>query len=252
MSPALEALGLCKSHDGVLIVDHVDLVAVAGQITVIVGPNGAGKTSLFNCLSGVDAADEGTVLHHGQNVTKLSCDALARAGLTRTFQRSSVFPTLTITENLRIAAENQQRHGIMRGLVGLRDPRGWRAARLVSSVLNDLGLASLADVRAGVLPSGTLRLVELARALCSEPNALLLDEPGSGLDDTETEGLHLLLHRLTERNLAVVMVEHDLTLVDETADVVYVMKAGRMVASGPPDEVLGRGDVRAWLFGRTT
>ncbi len=252
MSPALQAHGVSKSHDGALIVDHVDLVAEAGQITVIIGPNGAGKTTLFNCLSGVDPPDAGSVIHLGRDVTSLPSDALARRGLARTFQRSSVFPTLTVAENLRVAAENHHRHGIMRGLVGLRDPHSWRAARLVSSVLNDLGLMSLADVRAAVLPSGTLRLVELGRALCSEPNTLLLDEPASGLDDAETEELHLLLHRLAARDLAVVMVEHDLTLVDDTADVVYVMKLGRMVVSGPPTEVLHRDDVRSWLFGRAT
>jgi branched-chain amino acid transport system ATP-binding protein len=95
-----------------------------------------------------------------------------------------------------------------------------------------------------------LRLVELGRALCCGPNTLLLDEPASGLDDAETEQLHHLLHRLASRDLAIVMVEHDLTLVDETADVVYVMKSGEIVVSGSPAEVLRRDDVRLWLFGR--
>ena len=251
MSPALEARGVSKSYDGVLIVDHVDLVAEVGRITVIIGPNGAGKTTLFNCLSGVDSADAGAVWHRGDEVTGWSSDALARRGLARTFQRSSVFPTLSVADNLRIAAENHRRRGILRGLAGLPDPGGRRAVVVVTAVLADLGLTNVADVRAGVLPSGTLRLVELGRALCGEPDTLLLDEPASGLDDTETEEFHQLLHRLAARDLAVVMVEHDLALVHEAADVVYVMVSGSVAASGPPGEVLGRIDVRSLLFGRT-
>ncbi|CAB4869891.1 unannotated protein [freshwater metagenome] len=249
MSTTLQALGLSKSYNDVLIVDHVDFSAEAGRITVIVGPNGAGKTTLFNCLSGVEPIDAGVVLHRGDDVTGWSPDALSRRGLARTFQRSSVFPTLTVSDNLRVAAENHGRRGILRGVVGMRDPGRRRAVRTVRTVLAELGLSAIADVRAAVLPSGTLRLVELGRALCGQPDTLLLDEPASGLDDAETEEFHQLLHRLAARELAVVMVEHDLELVDETADVVYVMDAGRVVAVGPPGDVLGRSDVQARLFG---
>jgi branched-chain amino acid transport system ATP-binding protein len=252
MSVALDARGVSKSYDSAPTVDHVDLVAEAGRITVLIGPNGAGKTTLFNCLSGVELPDAGTVWHRGDDVTGWSSDALARRGLARTFQRSSVFPTMSVADNLRVAAENHRRIGVLRGLAGLPDPGHRRALAVVRAVLADLGLTAVADVRAGVLSSGTLRLVELGRALCGEPDTLLLDEPASGLDDTETEAFHQLLHRLAARNLAVVMVEHDLSLVHAAADVVHVMVTGRVVASGPPGEVLGRGDVRSLLFGRTT
>jgi branched-chain amino acid transport system ATP-binding protein len=138
----------------------------------------------------------------------------------------------------------------MRGLLGLPDRQARRAFALVQRTLDDLGLSALADVRAAALPSGTLRLVELARALCCEPDTLLLDEPASGLDDAETEALHALLRRLAARRLALVIIEHDLALVHEAADVVYVLAGGRVVTSGAPDDVLGRDDVRSLLLGR--
>jgi branched-chain amino acid transport system ATP-binding protein len=251
MSPMLEALGVSKNYGDRPVVDHVHLVAEAGRIAVIIGPNGAGKTTLFNCLSGVEPLDAGTVWHRGHDVTGWSSDALARRGLARTFQRSSIFPTLSVTDNLRVAAENHRNHGVLRGLAGLPDRNAPRAGAVVREVLADLGLTAVADVRAGVLPSGTLRLVELGRALCGGPDTLLLDEPASGLDGSETEELHKLLHRLAARNLALVMVEHDLELVHQAADIVYVMISGRFVAAGPPAEMLARPDVRLLLFGRT-
>jgi branched-chain amino acid transport system ATP-binding protein len=250
MSPALEARGLSARLDGVLIVDGVDLVAEAGRITVIVGPNGAGKSTLFDCLSGVGRVAAGSVWHRGEEVTDLQFDAKARRGLARTFQRSSLFPTMTVAENLLVAAESHHRRGILRGVIGRAAPQRWRHRAAVRDVLEDLGLSRLADVTAGELPSGTVHLVELARALCTGPDTLLLDEPASGLDDAEAERLHQLLHRLAARDLAVVMIEHDLTLVDETADVVYVMAGGRMVVSGTAGEVLQRPDVSSLLFGR--
>ncbi len=251
-SPALEAHALCKRYNDVVIVDHVDFAAEAGRITVIIGPNGAGKTTLFNCLSGVETIDAGNVRHRGDDVTGWSSDALSRRGLARTFQRSSVFPTLTVADNLCVCAENRTRRGIMRGVIGLSDPASRSSRQTVRRVLAELGLTALADVPAGRLPTGTLRIVEVGRALCANPDTLLLDEPASGLDDAETEKFHQLLHRLAGRDLAVVMVEHDLELVVDTADVVYVMAEGRIVVSGPPSEVLIRADVQTRLFGRPT
>jgi branched-chain amino acid transport system ATP-binding protein len=251
MSPALEARRVSKRIAGISIVDSVDFSAAAERITVIIGSNGAGKTTLFNCLSGVDPPDEGAVVHRGTVVTGWSCDALARRGLARTFQRSSVFATLSVADNLLVSAENRRRDGTLRGLLGAPDRKRWRSSARVRAVLDELGLRAVADVRAAVLPSGTLRLVELGRALCTEPDTLLLDEPASGLDDAETEEFHHVLRRLASRGLAVVMVEHDLELVHRAADLVYVMVAGRIIDCGPPNDVLGRDDVQDVLFGRT-
>ena len=248
MTAALQARGVTKRYGGNTIVDGVDLTVDDGCITVIVGPNGAGKTTLFNCLAGVDPPDSGTVWHRGDDVTGWSPDRLTRHGAARTFQRSSVFPTLSVADNFLVAAENHRRRGLLRGLAGLSDHGTRRARATVTDVLAELGLAALASVRAGVLPSGTLRLVELGRALCAEPDTLLLDEPASGLDDRETDEFHEVLRRLRARKLAVLMVEHDLELVHDAADVVHVMASGRVIASGAPADVFGRDDVRA-VFG---
>jgi branched-chain amino acid transport system ATP-binding protein len=238
VSTALEARAVTRRLGDTVVVDGVDLVAESGRISVIVGPNGAGKTSLFNCLSGVDPPDSGSVVHRGEDVTGWPSDRLARRGLVRTFQHSSIFPTLRVADNLRVAVENHRRRGAWRGLLGLPDRGAERASAVVAGVLEELGLTPLADVLCGALPAGTKRLVELGRALCAQPDTLLLDEPASGLDDDETEHLHQILHRLAGSGIALVMVEHDLGLVQDTADIVHVMKAGRVVASGTPGDIL--------------
>ena len=248
----LEARQLVRGYDGRVVVDHVDISAAAGQITAIIGPNGAGKTTLFNTLAGAERPDRGNVLLDGLDITHLDSDARARLGLARTFQQSTVFGSLTVEENLRVGAENRHHDGTLRGLVGLPDRSSSSATAIVEQALTDVGLRSLRDTPAGSLPTGTLRLVELARALCTQPAALLLDEPASGLDDSETEELHQLLHRLAERGLALLLVEHDLDLVREAADLVYVMAAGRIIVSGPQAEVIGRPDVRAVALGIPT
>jgi len=234
------------------VVDHVDLEAEAGRITVIIGPNGAGKTTLFNALAGAEIPDSGQVLLNGRDVTRLDSDDLARLGVARTFQQSTVFSSLTVAENLRVGAENRARDGMVRGLVGLPDRTRFTSRAKVEDVLTELGLRPLRDVQAASLPTGTLRMVELGRALCTRPNVLLLDEPASGLDDAETEELHQLLHRLADRGLALLLVEHDLDLVREAADVVYVMAAGAILASGRPEEVIRRADVRSVALGIPT
>lgn len=248
----LEARQLVQAYDGRTIVDHADISADAGRITVIIGPNGAGKTTLFNAVAGAEQPDHGHVLLNGSDITHLDSDARARLGLARTFQQSTVFDSLTVEENLRVGAENRRHSGMLRGLVGLSDRDSLSAAAIVERTLTDVGLRSLRHVQAGHLPTGTLRLVEVARALCTQPVALLLDEPASGLDDSETEELHQLLHRLAARGLALLLVEHDLDLVRETADLVYVMAAGRIIASGPPEELITRPDVRAVVLGIPT
>lgn len=248
----LEARQLVRTYDGHTVVDHVDISAAAGQTTVIIGPNGAGKTTLFNMLAGAERPDRGHVLLNGRDITHLDSDARARLGLARTFQQSTIFDSLTVEENLRVGAENRHHDGTLRGLVGLPDRSSSSAAAIVEQALTDVGLRSLRHTQARGLPTGTLRLVELARALCTQPAALLLDEPASGLDDSETEELHQLLHRLAARGLALLLVEHDLDLVREAADLVYVMAAGRIIASGPHEEVIRRPDVRAVALGIPT
>ena len=250
MNALLEVDDVRKHADEIIIVDRVSFVAEAGNVTVVVGPNGAGKTTLFNCLAGFDPPDGGTVLHRGDDVTGWSADALARRGMARTFQRSAVFPTMTVFDNLRVAADHARRRSVVRGLLGIADPERRRRDTVVAEAMAVLNLGGVAGQLAGTLPLGTLRLVEIARALCLSPDMLLLDEPTSGLDDAQVEAFHQLLHGLTSRGLGVLMVEHDLELVQATAHQVIVMVAGRVVAQGTPGEVLSRPDIEATLSGR--
>lgn len=245
----LEGRGLVLSHGGLVAVDHVDVESVPGRITAVIGPNGAGKTSLFDCLSGVQLPEAGAVLLDGVDITARPPDERSRLGVVRTFQRSSVFTTLTVAENLLVGAENRRSQGTLRGLLGLPDTGERRGARIVKDVMAEIGLTALGQTPAGQLPTGTLRMVELARALCAEPVALLLDEPASGLDDREVDAFRRVLARVAGRGLSLLLIEHDIDLVESIADVVYAMVAGRMVAVGPPGEIMSRPDVQTQVLG---
>jgi len=248
----LRAEGLVLRHGGLAAVDHVDLQAQPGLVTAIIGPNGAGKTSLFDCLSGTQRPQGGTVFLGGRPVGHLPADERSRLGLARTFQRSSVFSSLTVAENLMVGAENRRRQGTLRSFLGLPDRGAARATAMVGHVLAQLDIRELRDVVAGELPTGTLRIIELGRALCAEPVALLLDEPASGLDDDEVARFRDLVKTLAGTGLSVLLVEHDIDLVQEVADVVYAMVGGRILASGSPAEVVARGDVRRAVLGMAT
>ena len=220
----LEARGIVRTFGGLVALDGVDLDVPAGQVTALIGPNGAGKSTLFACLAGQLRPDRGRVLMAGVDVTHLAPDARARRGLARTFQRLAIFGSLTVADNVRIAAENTERRR--------RD-----VDEQVATVLDLLGLSSVASTLAATLPTGTLRLVELARALAGQPRVVLLDEPTSGLDDAQADRVPLAVRAMADTGRSVVIVEHDLPLVFAAADVVHVLAQGRIVASGTPVQV---------------
>jgi len=240
----LEAAGVTKRFGGLTAVDDVSITVEPGTVTALIGPNGAGKTTLFQCLTGRERPDAGVVCLGEQDITRLHPDARARLGLGRTFQRLAVFPSMTVEDNLRVGAENRPRLGgvlrvgaLLIGMLGF--PVGDDAAddRRVQEVLDLLGLREVRDAPAGSLSTGTLRLVELGRALCNDPCVLLLDEPASGLDTAETEELQRVLRTIAGEGLGVLLVEHDVDLVFDVADVVYAMAEGRMLTSGRADDV---------------
>ncbi|MGW4022954.1 ABC transporter permease subunit [Streptomyces sp. NPDC005009] len=221
--PVLAARGLRVRYGGFTALDGVDLDVPAGRVIAVVGPNGAGKSTLFHCLAGTLRPARGSVSLGGRDITRLSAHARARLGIARTFQRLAVFPTLTVAENVRVGAERGR----------LRDPGA------VERTLRLLGLDGPMRARpAAGLPTGTLRRVEVARALAAAPRVLLLDEPAAGLDTAEVTALARILGALAAEGTALLVVEHDLDLVAGLADVVHVMTAGRIVASGPPGSVL--------------
>ena len=241
----LEGRGLTRRYGGLTAVDNVDITAEPNRITALIGPNGAGKTTLFACLTGVEQPDTGHVLLDGIDITGLSNDARARRGVGRTFQRLEVFPTMTVADNLLVGAESRRSGSIVRGVLGLAEPARQSDARMVTDVLRLLRLADVAGALAGTLPTGTLRLVELGRALCHDPRVLLLDEPASGLDSQETEELQSVLRGIAAAGVSVLIVEHDVGLVFGVADEVYAMAEGRLIAHGSPAQVRSHPEVRS-------
>jgi branched-chain amino acid transport system ATP-binding protein len=240
----LEGIGITKRFGGLTAVDDVSVIAQPGQVTALIGPNGAGKTTLFQCLTGVDRPDTGSVVLDGRDITDVTPDGRARLGIGRTFQRLAVFATMSVADNLRVGAENRttapapvRLGGLLAGILGFQFTDDKRHQRRIDDVLELLGLTDVRDAVAGTLPTGTLRLVELGRALCHDPTVLLLDEPASGLDTEETANLQRVLRGLAAEGTAILLVEHDVELVFDVADRVYAMAEGRLLAAGTPDEI---------------
>ncbi|WP_262058310.1 ABC transporter permease subunit [Streptomyces sp. STR69] len=221
--PLLTAHALYASYGTFTALNGVDLVVRAGQVTAVVGPNGAGKSTLFHCLAGTLRPVRGRVRLGGRDITRLPAHARTRLGVARTFQQLAVFPSLTVAENVRVGAEQGR----------VAEPAA------VERALRLFGLhGELRSLPAAGLSTGTLRRVELARAFAGSPRVLLLDEPAAGLDTAEVAALTLVLRALAAEGTALLVVEHDLDLVADLADVVHVMAAGRIVAAGPPHRVL--------------
>jgi branched-chain amino acid transport system ATP-binding protein len=240
----LEGIGIVKRFGGLTAVDNVSVETRAGTIAALIGPNGAGKTTLFHCLTGVETPDGGAVHLNGRDITATSSDARARLGVGRTFQRLAIFETMTVAENLRVGAENRTTAhvvrrigGLLAGLLGITIGDQGPHRKRVDEVIDLLGLGDVREARAGTLSTGTLRLVELGRALCHDPQVLLLDEPASGLDTAETQDLQRVLRNVVSTDVAVLLVEHDVDLVFDLADRVYAMAEGELIAAGTPDEV---------------
>ena len=223
----LEARGITVRFGGHVAVNRVDLDVQAGTVAGLIGPNGAGKTTIFNVLTGLQEATGGRVLLGGEDITGLSTHQRARRGIGRTFQRLEVFTSLTVWDNVLVAAEI---HGSHRG-------RRRGHERTVAEVIDRVGLGAVVGARVDSLPTGQCRLVELARALAIEPRVLLLDEPASGLDDGETRHLADLLLALVHDGLAVLMVEHDVPLVMEVCEDITVLDFGSIIARGTPAEI---------------
>jgi branched-chain amino acid transport system ATP-binding protein len=210
------------------------------MVTGLIGPNGAGKTTLFNVVSGLQEPTVGTVSFDGIDVTPLRAVRRARLGIGRTFQRLEVFGSLSVRDNLRVAAEAREAWG---------GKEGDAPDRVADDVLERIRLTSLRNARADALPTGMLRLVELGRALAARPRLLLLDEPSSGLDENETDLLAELLLDLSKEGLAVLLVEHDVELVMKVCSRIHVLDFGRIIAVGTPDEVRADERVRAAYLG---
>jgi len=236
---ALAAEGLSRRFGGLLAVNDVSLTLSAGELHAVIGPNGAGKSTLVNLLAGDLAPSEGRVLLAGTDVTGWPGWRRARAGIGRSFQKTNVMRPLTVQENARLAA--QARAGGW-----LRSARAGEDAALAA--LARVGLAEEAGRVAGTLSHGQLRLLEIAMALATAPNVLLLDEPLAGLGPEESERLAELLRALA-RDHALLLIEHDMDVVFAVADTLTVMVDGRVLERGPPAAIRASAAVREAYLG---
>ena len=230
--PRLEVRGVSVRFGGNVALDDASISADEGRIT-------AGKTTLFNVVTGLLPPTSSEVAIDGSDITRLNPHKRARRGLARTFQRLELFTMLTVRENIRVAADIHRRWSRDK-----EDP-----AERTDAIIGRIGLRAVADVRVTALPTGQGRLVELGRALACKPTVLLLDEPASGQDDSETEQFARLLRELADDGVAVVLVEHDVQLVMAVCDVISVLDFGQIIANGTPAEILSDEAVLAAYLG---
>jgi branched-chain amino acid transport system ATP-binding protein len=250
MATLLDAQRIRKSFSGIVALADASLRVDERERVGLIGPNGAGKTTFFNCVLGIVEPDSGRVLLDGEDVSGQAVHARCRSGIARTFQRIELFPDTTVREHLLIAERVRRGDGgLWKDLLGRGRPRPDEIARC-DEVLGLLGLADLADEPIERLSLGKGRLVEVGRALMTEPRLLLLDEPSSGLDREETAALAQTLRDIQDQQgFGILLVEHDVELVASFTQRCYVLDFGMMIAEGPTVEVMRDDAVRRAYLG---
>ncbi len=232
----LDVRGLSKRFGGLQAVSGVSFGVSEGAIKALIGPNGAGKTTLFNLISGFLTPDTGAVLFHERPIQGLRPYEIARRGIARTFQHIRLFPKMTSIENVMIGRHLHGKTGFVSAMLGLpgiwREDRGAKERSL--EVMEFLGISGLADQEATSLSYGQQRLVELARALACEPGLLLLDEPAAGLNMRETAEMASMISKVRDKGIAILIVEHDMSLVMNISDEIVVLNYGEKVADDTP------------------
>ena len=239
MSALLDATGVSKRFGGLQALEGVSFAIAPKEIYGLIGPNGAGKTTLFNLLTGVYAADTGTFTFNGRSLEGHAPHEIAAAGIARTFQNIRLFANLSALENVMIGRHVRTRAGVV-GAV-LRTPGTLREEREIESralaLLEYVGIRNRANDRAGSLPYGDQRRLEIARALATEPRLLALDEPAAGMNPAERLALGKLIARIRDEGMTILLIEHDVRLVMNVCDRVMVLDYGQKIAEGPPAQV---------------
>ncbi len=238
--PVLECSHLGIDFGGLKAVDDFNVIMGRTEIAGLIGPNGAGKTTVFNLLTRVYQPTRGTMMLEGRDMGSMTTVEANKAGIARTFQNIRLFDNMTVEENVRIGLHNQIRYGMFSGI--LRLPQYWKAEKKqheeALELLNIFDMASMADTRAGSLPYGAQRRLEIVRALATHPKLLLLDEPAAGMNPHETEELMENITRIRDQfQIAILLIEHDMNLVMGICEDICVLNFGRIIAKGTPDEI---------------
>lgn len=232
--------GIWKTFGGITALMDVSFNVEKQEIKAVIGPNGAGKTTLFNVISGVYRPDRGNVIFNEKKINNLGPVKIARLGISRTFQNVELYGHMTVLENVMVGRYAKTKSGFLS--CGFRLPSMVREEKEIRKISEELleyvGLYDKKDFLAGELPIGSQRILEIARALATEPKLIMFDEPASGLNDAETKELSAFIKRLRdEKRLTVILVEHDMGLVMDISDNIVVLNFGEKLAEGTPEEI---------------
>lgn len=234
----LAASGLTKRFGGLVAVREVSIRLAGEEVLGVIGPNGAGKTTLINLLSGFYPPTDGVVTLDNRPITALPMHRVASLGIARTFQQIRLFRTLSVFDNVAVALNGFRPNGFLQAVPGLGRATGRATRARAGELLEVVGLGGRASVRAGELPFGDQRRLEIARALALSPRFLLLDEPASGMNEDETESLAADINRVRATGCGVLLVEHDISLIRRCSTRVVAMNFGQLLVEGSSDEVL--------------
>jgi branched-chain amino acid transport system ATP-binding protein len=248
--PALSVEHIAVHFGGLVAISDLNFVVNRGEVVSLIGPNGAGKTTAFNVITGFLRPTKGEVRYRGASLNNLKPHQVTSLGLARTFQRTSVFQSVSVFENVMIGLHRRNQSNLIDALLALPRQRKseQKLRELAAELLEIVGIARRAREKAGALSYGDQRLLGVALALASDPSMLLLDEPVSGMNATETARFLDLLNRLHDRGMSILLVEHDMPMVMGVSDRIVVLNYGRIIADGPPASIQGNPEViRAYL-----
>lgn len=248
----LEAKNVCKYFGGLKAVEDVNMKIMKGDVFGIIGPNGAGKTTFFNVCSGIYPPTSGQVLFNGEDISHLKPEQISRKRMTRTFQNIQLFKFMTVLENVKIGCHINTKTNLFDAI--LRDGTYKNDEKYTTEksmeILRSIGLEDYATMKAGNLPYGLQRKVEIARALAVEPEILLLDEPAAGMNPNETMELRDFILELNSKGHTIVVIEHDMHFIMSSCNYILVLNFGQKIFEGYPDEVKANREVQEAYFGK--
>ena len=250
-SPILECINLGINFGGLAAVENFSIAIGRTEIAGLIGPNGAGKTTVFNLLTKVYQPTRGTILLDGLDTHNMSTAQVNRHGIARTFQNIRLFNNLTVEENVKVAMDTHMKYNMLTGI--LRLPKYWKEERIAHEraleLLSIFDMQDMADVKAGSLPYGAQRRLEIVRALATNPSLLLLDEPAAGMNPSETAELMENIRKIRDTfQIAILLIEHDMNLVMNICEGIAVLNVGQVIAKGTPEEIQNNPEViKAYL-----